>query len=738
MTGPGSGPLFPAGLLITAILIATNAMAADYATVKVNAHSPGKQYTNLLAHESSPYLLQHAHNPVDWYPWGEDAFARARHENKPVFLSIGYSTCHWCHVMEEEIFSDPEAAELINRAFVPIKVDREERPDIDQVYMTVSQVMTGSGGWPLNVFLTPEKKPFFVSTYIPKHSGFGRVGIMDLVPKVEAAWKEQRQQINNSADKITDALKRVNDSPGDKGKFTVAILKETYQQLATEYDSVHGGFGRNRKFPMPHNLRYLLRYWKHTGDKRAMNIVEHTLDTMRQGGIYDHIGYGFHRYATDSAWKLPHFEKMLYDQALIAMAYLETYAATGKSIYAETARQIFTYVLRDMRAPGGVFYSAEDADSEGKEGLFYLWTKAEIDRALDKKTARLFSQVYQVEAEGNFEDEASGKKTNRNILFLNKPWSELSVQTGMPQVKLKQLMDKARLKLLALRSKRVRPLRDEKVLTDWNGLMIAALAMGARILQEPAYAEAANRAADFILGTMRDKEGGLLHRWHKGQAGIEAKLDDYAFFVWGLIELYQAEFNPDRLAKAMQLNDIMIRDFEDGKKGGFFLTAHDAEALLVRPIDVFDGALPSGNAVSLLNILRLARLTSSINLEKKAQKTATAFAGTISKTPSAFAHFMMGMDFSLAKGYEIVIAGDPEAADTRAMLEAIRPGFLPNTVVLLRPDNDHAVLDKLAPFTRIQEPVNGKATAYVCRDFACNAPTTDINKMLQLTGKDAH
>ncbi len=717
-----------------AFLIALNVAASEHPKMKVNDHSPGKQYTNRLIHESSPYLLQHAHNPVDWYPWGEEAFARARKENKPIFLSIGYSTCHWCHVMEAEVFSDPEAAELINRTFVPIKVDREERPDIDQVYMTVSQLMTGSGGWPLNVFLTPDKKPFFVATYIPKHSGFGRIGITELVPKVETAWKEQREQINNSADQITDALKRVNDSSGDKGKFTSTTLEEAYQQLAAEYDPTHGGFGRNRKFPMPQNLRYLLRYWKHTGDKAAMDIIEHTLDVMRRGGVYDHVGYGFHRYATDQAWKLPHFEKMLYDQALIAMAYLEAYAATGKSIYAETAREIFTYVLRDMRTPEGVFYSAEDADSAGEEGLFYLWTKAEIDRVLDKKTARLFSQIYQVEAKGNFEDEASGKKTGRNIFFINSSWPELAIQTGISEVKLKQAMDKARLKLLALRSKRVRPLRDEKVLTDWNGLMIAALAMGARILQEPAYAETANRAADFILGTMRKKKGELLHHWYKGQAGIEAKLDDYAFLVWGLLELYQADFDPVRLATAMKLNDIMIRNFEDGEKGGFFLTAYDAETLLVRPRDVFDGALPSGNAVALLNILRLARLTSSADMEKKAQKTAAAFVGAVSKTPSAFAHFMMGMDFALSKGYEIVIVGDPEAADTRAMLEAIQPRFLPNTVVLLRPNDNHAALDKLAPFTRAQKPINGKATAYVCRGFACNAPTTDINKMLQLTG----
>jgi hypothetical protein len=717
--------------------IAPLAIAGDHPEMRNPEHKAKARYTNRLIHESSPYLLQHAHNPVDWYPWGEEAFALARKENKPIFLSIGYSTCHWCHVMEAEVFSDPEAAELINRVFVPIKVDREERPDIDQVYMTVSQLLTGHGGWPLNVFLTPDRKPFYVATYIPKESRFGRMGIMELLPRVEVAWKEQRGKIGATAAKIADALKEANLAPAGKEKITEEILKETYSQLSAEFDPVNGGFGKGTKFPMSQNLRYLLRYWKQTGDKTALSMVEKTLDAMRKGGIYDHVGFGFHRYATDPAWKVPHFEKMLYDQALIAMAYVEAYAVTRKKTYAETAREIFDYVLRDMTAPQGVFYSAEDADSEGKEGLFYLWTVEEVRQVLGRKAADVFVRVYNLEARGNFRDESGGESSGRNILYLNSSWTELADQMHMDESKLIERMEEARKQLLAARSKRVRPFRDDKVLTDWNGLMIASLAMGGRVLHRPGYVEAAGRAAGFILESMRTDDGHLMHRWHKGHAGIEATLDDYAFLVWGLVELYESTFDPDFLKTALELNRIMTEDFEDKKRGGFFLTAHAAETLLVRPKDVFDGALPSGNSVALLNLLRLARLTSSSDLENKARKLVDAFSGLVIKSPSAFAQFMMGMDFAFSGGYEIVIAGDPQHADTRAMLSAIHRQFLPNTVILLRSRKSDTVLDQMAPFTRAQGTIEGKATAYVCRNFACNRPTTDINTMLSLLKEEA-
>ncbi len=688
-----------------------------------------EKYSNRLVHESSPYLLQHAHNPVDWYPWGEEAFAKARKEDKPIFLSIGYSTCHWCHVMEEEVFSDPEAAALINRIFVPIKVDREERPDIDQVYMTASQIVTGSGGWPLNVFMTPDKQPFHIATYIPKLSRYGRPGVMQLLPRIEEAWKKDRQGITKSANSITKALQSVH-ADKDEGTLNPAIFEATFTQLEQQFDQQHGGFGEGQKFPRPHNMRFLLRYWQRTGDAKALRMVEATLDAMRRGGIYDQVGFGFHRYATDPSWKLPHFEKMLYDQALIAIAYLETYAATGKSEYADTAREIFTYVLRDMTSPEGLFYSAEDADSEGEEGLFYLWTDKELESALGKQDAELISKVFNVERNGNFHDEASGKSSGNNIFHRTSSWHELATQNKLEEKVLRSRIEASRQKLFELRAKRIHPFKDKKVLVDWNGLMIAALAMGGRLLDEPAYLRAAETAAKRILQQMRLEDGRLLHRWHKGNAGITATLDDYAFLVWGLTELYQAGQDSTYLSAAMELNSIMLKGFED-KNGGLFFTAEDAEGLLIRPKEIYDGAIPSGNSVALLNNLRLSRLTGDAELDKKGQAIADAFSRTIERAPSGYTQFISSLDFAMSDGYEVVIAGDADSADTKAMLHSLNSQFLPNAVVILRTKDNAAVISKLAPYSRFHASIDGKATAYVCRNFSCNLPTTDIKQMLQ-------
>ncbi len=708
--------------------------AASYATPHTADRVMKHKYSNRLTGESSPYLLQHAHNPVDWYPWGEEAFAKARREDKPIFLSIGYSTCHWCHVMEEDVFSDPEAAAMINRIFVPVKVDREERPDIDQVYMTVSQIMTGSGGWPLNIFMTADREPFYVATYIPKHSSFGRPGVMQLLPRTEEAWKNNRKGITESARSITRALQSENSgAPVEEGQVSPAIFKDTFARLSQLFDSRHGGFGRDQKFPRPHNMRYLLRHWKRTGDARALKMVEETLQAMRRGGIYDQIGFGFHRYATDATWKLPHFEKMLYDQALIAMAYIETYAATGKQAYADTAREIFTYVLRDMTSPEGLFYSAEDADSEGEEGLFYLWTADELERALGKKDAALIGQVFNVESSGNFPDEASGKKSGRNIFYRDEDWDRLSREPGLKRTELEMHIESARQRLFRLREERTHPFKDKKVLVDWNGLMIAALAMGGRLLNEPVYTEAAEKAADLILNKIRLKDGRLLHRWNRGDVGIAATLDDYAFFVWGLIELYQAGLDSSILNAALELNSIMMEEFEDTHQGGFFLTAQNAENLLIRPKEIYDGAIPSGNSIALLNMLRLARLTGDSNLEKRAQSTADAFYGVIKKEPSGYTQFISGLDFALSEGYEIVIVGDPDAKDTREMLRSLSRQFQPNAVVILRTqEKDGDAITSLAPYTRFHTSIDGKATAYVCQNFSCSQPTTDIKKMLEL------
>ena len=688
-----------------------------------------KQYSNRLVHESSPYLLQHAHNPVDWFPWIEEAFATASNEDKPILLSIGYSTCHWCHVMEEEVFSDPEAAALINRLFVPIKVDREERPDIDQVYMTASQIVTGSGGWPLTVFMTPEKQPFHIATYIPKQSRYGRPGVMQLLPRIEDAWKNNRKGITDSANSITKALESAHNNV-DEGKLTPAIFATTFAQLSEQFDQQHGGFGDGQKFPRPHNMRYLLRHWKRTGDAEALHMVEVTLDAMRKGGIYDQVGFGFHRYATDTSWKLPHFEKMLYDQALISMAYLEAFSATGKQVYADTAREIFTYVLRDMTSPEGLFYSAEDADSEGEEGLFYLWSEAELEAALGKQDAELISKVFNVEADGNFLDEASGSKSGHNIFYRLISWDELAKQSKLDEKELHSRMKTSRQRLFELREKRIHPFKDEKVLVDWNGLMIAALAMGGRLLGEPEYIRAAEKAAGLILEKMRSEDGRLQHRWHKGDIGITATLNDYAFLVWGLTELYQAGQNSTYLNAALELNQIMLEDFED-KQGGLFLTAEHAEELLIRPVEIYDGAIPSGNSIALLNNLRLSRLTGDVELDKKGYAIADAFSQMIEQMPSGYTQFISGLDFALSEGFEIVIAGDADAEDTRAMLHSLNSQFLPNTVVVLRTEQGAKAMNKLAPYTKYHSSIDGKATAYVCQNYSCNLPTTDIKQMLE-------
>ena len=578
---------------------------------------------NRLKNEKSPYLLQHADNPVDWYPWGEEAFEKAAREDKPILLSIGYSTCHWCHVMEHESFEDPEVAKLMNETFVSIKVDREERPDIDNVYMTVCQLLSKGGcGWPLNIIMTPDKKPFFAGTYIPKESRFGRIGMVELVPRIKEVWKDKREEVLKSADSITEAVKKATGlTEGSSGRdLTPAALTLGYNQLLGRFDETNGGFGTAPKFPTPHNLLFLLRYWKRTGDEQALSMVEATLGGMRKGGVYDHVGYGFHRYSTDPRWFLPHFEKMLYDQAMLALVFTEAYQATGKKEYEDTARQIFTYVMRDMTSPEGGFYSAEDADSEGEEGKFYVWTEDEITGVLGKDDAELIIKTYNVEESGNFSEEASGEKTGSNILYLKKPLPELARSFGMSADEFEGRIDKSRKKLFDVREKRVHPHKDDKILTDWNGLMIAALSKGASVFSDPLYSDAAKRAADFVLGKMTDGKGRLLHRWRDGEAGIGGSIDDYSFFIWGLLELYESTFDIKYLKAALDLQTEMTGLFWDDKNGGFYFTSHDAEELITRHKEIYDGAIPSGNSVAMLNLLRIGRITGDAAYDEMACK----------------------------------------------------------------------------------------------------------------------
>ncbi|RMI13301.1 MAG: thioredoxin domain-containing protein [Calditrichaeota bacterium] len=695
-------------------------------------HNDNVKY-NRLIHEKSPYLLQHAANPVDWYPWGEEAFQAAREQDKPIFLSIGYSTCHWCHVMEEESFSDSAVAALMNQAFINIKVDREERPDIDDIYMTVCQMMTGSGGWPLTIIMTPDKVPFFAATYIPKESRFGRMGMLDLIPTVQRMWENDRQRLLQTAEKVQQALQKVGqgmvgEAPGD------SILHLTYQQLAERYDARHGGFGNAPKFPAAHNLMFLLRYYKRTGDAQALNMVEHTLTQMRLGGMYDQVGFGFHRYSTDEQWLVPHFEKMLYDQAALAIAYTEAYQLTRNPLFRQTAEEIFTYVLRDMTDPGGGFYSAEDADSEGEEGKFYLWTTDEIREVLGKKEGELFIRVFNLTQEGNFREEASRQLTGRNIPHLKKPLPEMAKELGLEEAELHRRLEAARQKLFEVREKRVHPLKDDKILTDWNGLMIAALAKAARAFDAPHLGEAATRAAEFVLNTLRTPEGRLMHRYRKGEVGITGYLDDYAFLIWGLLELYETTFDLRYLKNADELAEVTIDHFWDEAQGAFFFTPDDGEALLIRKKEIYDGAIPSGNSVMMLNLLRLGRITANPDLEKKAEAITRAFSGYVSEHPVATTFLMCGLDFATGPTHEVVIVGEPEQEDTRAMLAAIREAFLPNKVLLLRTSTVEEELGKIAPYTRQMTAVEGRATAYVCQNYACELPTTEVAKMRELLG----
>ncbi len=687
---------------------------------------------NHLINEASPYLRQHAHNQVDWYPWGPEAFERAQRENKPIFLSIGYSTCHWCHVMAHESFEHPEVARLMNEAFVSIKVDREERPDIDNVYMSACQVMTGSGGWPLSIIITPDKKPFFAATYIPREGRFGLIGMMELIPHIRELWATRRGEALSLSNEIAAVLQQTSqDTPGEY--LDEATLELTYEQLAKRFDGQHAGFSSAPKFPTPHNLLFLLRYWKRGGNKAALDMVEKTLQAMRRGGIYDHVGFGFHRYSTDSQWLVPHFEKMLYDQAMLAMAYTEAYQATGKEDYGKTAREIFTYVLRDMTAPEGGFCSAEDADSEGEEGKFYLWTQEEVRQALGNEEANFVAKVFNIEKDGNFLEQATRRKSGVNILHLRKALGELASDLNLSQQDLQAHLELIRQKLFAYREKRVHPMKDDKILTDWNGLMIAALAKGAQAFDEPEYAEAACRAADFILGNMRKPDGRLLHRYRDGQAGVEANLDDYAFLVWGLIELYEAIFDARHLEVALELTSDMVRHFWDEDGGGLYLTPDDGESLFVRKKEIYDGAIPSGNSVAMLNLLRLGRMTATSGLEEKAARIGSAFSGSVKQSPSAHTQLMVALDFGIGPCYEVVIAGKAQAEDTKAMVKALRTRFLPNKVVLLNSDEQESPeLAQLAEFTKNQSSIGGRATAYVCLNYNCKLPTTDVSKMLEL------
>jgi len=688
--------------------------------------TPDRNKPNHLINEKSPYLLQHAYNAVDWHPWGEAAFEKARTENKPIFLSIGYSTCHWCHVMERESFEDQVIGRLMNKAFIAIKVDREERPDIDAIYMQVAMMLNGQGGWPLNVLIMPDGKPFFAATYIPKEDRFGRAGLLTLIAKIQEIWRTDPDRILATASQLSEAL--TTSTPQDSNsKLNEDTLTTAYQYFSNRFDTTHSGFGTAPKFPTPHNLLFLLRYWLRSKDSFALEMVESTLHAMRQGGIYDHIGFGFHRYATDAQWLLPHFEKMLYDQAMLAMVYTEAYQITQNPLYEQTAREIFTYLLRDMTDLQGGFYTAEDADSEGEEGKYYVWAEDEIRVLLTPDEVDFVIQNFNFTPEGNFIDEATKKRMGTNIPHLTQPLGGASPQWEF-----------IRQKLFNAREIRIHPYKDDKILTDWNGLMIAALAKSAQAFSDPQYAAAAIRAAKFIFHTLQDDEGRLLHRYRDNEAGIQATLNDYAFLIWGLLELYEATVDISYLEIAIQLQEQLISHFWDSENGGFYLTADDSEILITRPKEIYDGAIPSGNSVAMLNLLRLGRITAKIEYEDYAEAISQTFSTTVKDMPSGYTQLLSAVNFGIGPAYEIVVVGDPAASDTRAMLVAIREIYLPNKVIILRHPGDDAPITQLAEFTRQYQAIDGKPTAYICINYFCQQPTTDIQTMVSMlreTGK---
>lgn len=598
---------------------------------------------NRLINELSPYLLQHAYNPVNWYPWGEEAFSLAEESEKPVFLSIGYSTCHWCHVMAHESFEDYQVAEMLNDAFIPVKVDREERPDIDNIYMSVCQMMTGGGGWPLTIVMTPDKKPFFAATYIPKDNRLGVTGLLNLIPYLRQYWIFRKGEALSVAGRIVSGLKEASGINVDK-EIDDLVLERAYNELSLSYDSVFGGFGTSPKFPMMHNFLFLLKFRNRFGEKRSLEMVEKSIGSMYAGGIYDHLGFGFHRYSTDREWLVPHFEKMLYDQAMIAFSSISAFEITKKPVYGKIALEIFEFVMRDMMSDDGGFYSAIDADSEGEEGKFYLWTESEIRDVLDSGEAEVFIRAFGVKKEGNYIDHLSGNEMSFNILHLGESVEVLASHLNLESKIIEEIIFTSRKKLFKKRESRIHPFRDEKVLTDWNGLMAAAFAKGGKILNEARYIILAERTINFLMNNMKSSDGSLLHIFKSGRSKIKAMADDYAFLTWGLIELYEAGGRETYLSMAVNLTKQFIEKFWDEEKGGFYIASSDGEELIIRKKDIYDGALPSSNSVSLMNLLRLGKLTGEASFSRKAEQLVRAFSSGVSKSPSGYTFFLYAMD----------------------------------------------------------------------------------------------
>ncbi|MAV70792.1 MAG: thioredoxin domain-containing protein [Candidatus Marinimicrobia bacterium] len=683
-----------------------------------------KNNQNRLINSDSPYLLQHASNPVDWYPWSEEAFYEAKNKNKPIFLSIGYSTCHWCHVMEHESFEDSSVAQLMNESFVNIKVDREEMPEIDHLYMSVCQAMTGQGGWPLTIVMTPDKEPFFSGTYFPKNGRGNRPGMLQLIPAINNAWKNKQNEIQNTINQINDYLIKTN-SGIIQEKWDEEIINEAYSAYNKMFDDKNGGFGSSPKFPSPHNLMFLIKFGKNYMNTDALKMALKTLDKIRNGGIFDHIGYGFHRYSTDEKWLVPHFEKMLYDQAMLSIAYLEAYQVTKKNKYAKVAEEIFTYVLRDMTDKNGGFYSAEDADSEGEEGKFYTWSTNQFLDVLGEKDGEIMKMLYNFDEKGNFLDEVTHKTNGFNIPHLSNSINNLSSEIRIPVAELEKIIEKNRKILFHHRKKRIHPLKDDKILTDWNGLMIAALAYGGSVLNNINYTNAAENSAKFILENLKDNKGRLLKRYRNGSAKFAPHIDDYSFLVWGLLNLYEATYKSEYLREAIELSDIMVKDFGDNNGGGFFIGANYSEKLIIRAKESYDGAIPSGNSVAVMNLNRISHFTGNTIWSELADKTLRAFTESSKKTPTGFSHMISAYMSTINKSKEIVVVGEDNQNETKDILKKIHSLYIPNRVIIFKNINKKNNIEKIASWTKPYSMLDSLTTIYVCENFSCKLPTND-------------
>lgn len=671
-----------------------------------------KKYTNKLINETSPYLLQHAHNPVNWFGWCEEAFEKARNEDKPVLVSIGYSACHWCHVMERESFENEATAAILNENFVSIKVDLEERPDIDQIYMTFVQMTNGNGGYPLNVFLTPDKIPFFGGTYFPPDDRFRMPSFQKVLAAIVESWQTRREELLNSANEVLVEIRRVSNVEISSDKLNLDQLDAAFDDFVKYFDKKNGGFGNTPKFPPPMSLEFLLRYWKRTGNESALEMVKKTCDEMANGGIYDQIGGGFHRYSTDAKWLVPHFEKMLYDNAQLARIYLHLFCATGNEFYKRIAVETLEYVRRKMLDERGGFYTAQDADSEGVEGKFFVWTLTEIEEILGAENARIFNVYYDVSEEGNFEE--------RNILNVNYTKAEIAKAFELSEEKLAEILETSKKLLFEEREKRIKPFRDEKVLTAWNGLMLATFAEASAILQSDEYLQIAKNNADFILENMQS-EGFLLRSWKDGSAKLNAYLEDYANFADGLTELFQVSGEIKYLIEAKRLADLMISEFWDETSGGFYFTANNHEELLLRSKDFYDNATPSGNSVAADVLLKLARITGETRYEKFAETFLKLVLPQVRRYPNGFGRVLSTLEFYLNPTQEIIIFGEK---GNEFEIEVWR-NYLPNKVVVLAKSDENAAI---IPLLENRKTINGKPTVYVCENFVCRKPITEISE----------